>query len=159
MKLFYWLFAAAILLDLVIVPWLFGVGWLVKFVLALLPFAFLFFDNRHTAIIFAASLIYFRLASSFNLGILFLALGACLVFERWFLINFFHRRAWQTLVLSSLGIVVFYLVLLGFSRLLIPAQFYLSASLIISAMLSVGASVLVNFIFQKIYSHVQPTLF
>ncbi len=154
MKLFYWLFALAVLLDLVIVPWLFGVGWLMKFVLTLLPFAFLFLNNRSVTIIFLVSSVYLRLTSSLNLGILFLALVLFFVFERWFLVNFFHREAWQTAVLSSLGIAVFYIIVFGVSFFITPTLFYLSFSVVISLLLSAGFSIPVTFLLRRAYPHV-----
>lgn len=141
----------AVLLDMALMPWIFGASWLFKFVLAVLPFAFLFLRGDALIIIFAITLVYLRAASGFNLGILLAALGTFLFFDRWFLIKFFHKTAWQTMVLSGAGVFVFYAVLLTLTRFLTPAAFYLNTGLIISAILTAGASAGFNMLFSRMY--------
>ncbi len=135
-------------MDLAVLPWLFGASWLPKLVLALLPFGFLSLPNRDVKIVFIIALVYLRVTSDFNLGLLFLALMIFLFFERWFLVNFFHRSAWQTLVLSGLGVAVFYAVMLGSSWAFDPAAFALNPALfmalLISSLSAAGASFLFN---------------
>lgn len=148
MRWYYFLLIAAGLLDSAVLPWLFGASWLPKLVLAILPFGFLFSNSRDLKIIFVLALIYLRAASEFNLGLLFLALVLFLFFERWFLTNFFHRSAWQTLALSGWGVAVFYVVLFGLSSLLNPAAFVFGAGrlwpILTSALAAAGASFLIN---------------
>lgn len=149
MKRYYFLLVGAVVLDLVVFPWLFGAGWLPKAVLMVLPFIFLRLERRSLYIVFALILIYLRVAGDFNLGILFLALTSFLFFEKWFLVNFFHRDAWQTLALSGLGVVVFYAVLGALSSLLAPGVFYLNVAVAISVILSAAGGSGVNFLFRK----------
>lgn len=153
MRLYYLLFLGAVLLDLVILPWFFGLSLMFKAVLAVLPFTFLFMPDKQLKYFFVVALIYFRATTQFNLGILFLALGAFLFFEKYFLTNFFHKTAWQTLALASGGISVFYFVLLGFSRVLTPDIFYINSGLLISILFSMVVSTAFNFLINKIYKH------
>lgn len=148
MKRYYFLLAAAAILDLAVLPWLFGASWLPKLVLVLLPFGFLFLNGRDLKTVFVLALIYLRVVSEFNLGILFLALVLFLFFERWFLTNFFHRSSWQTLALSGLGVAVFYAAIFGLSLLFTPTVFIFSAGALVpvitSALAAAGASFLLN---------------
>ena len=139
-------------LDAVLLPWLYNAAWLPKLALALLPFAFLFLEGRGLKVVFAVVLIYLRVLSPFNLGILFLALMALVGFERGVLTNFFHKTAWQSLVLSSLGLAVFYGLVWGLSKLLTPEVFYLSTGLLISLVLTMGVSVGVNLVSKRIFN-------
>ncbi len=108
MKKYYGVLILAVLLDLAILPWFFGGSLIPNLFFTILPFGFLFLPNKHLKIIFLFSLIYIRVTTSFNLGVIFLALMLMLVYERWFLVNFFHRSAWQTLAFSGFGVLVFY---------------------------------------------------
>lgn len=125
-------------------PWLFSAGWMFKFVLALLPLAFLFLKNRALIVVFAITLIYLRLTSFFNLGLLFLALIVFLFFERWFLTTFFHKTAWQTSVFSGLGVIIFYGALFLLVRFLTPEKFYVNWHIIISLILTTLAGLVLN---------------
>ena len=136
-------------LDAVLLPWLYNAAWLPKLTLALLPFAFLFLEGRGLKMVFAVVLIYLRVLSPFNLGILFLALMALVGFERGVLTNFFHKTAWQSLVLSSLGLLIFYAVTWGLAGLLTPEDFYFNSSLLVSLVLTMGVSVGINLGFHK----------
>lgn len=118
MKWYYAVLILAVLLDLAILPWFFGGSLIPNLFFTVLPFGFLFLPSKHLKIIFIFSLVYIRVTTSFNLGILFLALMLMLVFEKWFLANFFHRSAWQTLALSGLGVVIFYATLFSLNWLL-----------------------------------------
>ncbi|MEK7609153.1 MAG: hypothetical protein AAB476_01590, partial [Patescibacteria group bacterium] len=149
MKWYYFLLAGAVLLDLAVLPWLFGVSWLPQVVLMVLPFIFLRLERRDLYIIFTLVLVYLRAAGDFNLGVLFLALAAFLLFEKLFLAKFFHRDAWQTLALSGLGIIVFYAVLGVFSIFLTPGVFHLDAGVAISIILSAAGGSGANFLFRK----------
>lgn len=111
MKRYYFTLIIGVLLDLAVLPWFFGASLIPNLFFTILPFGFLFLPNKHLKILFLFSLIYIRVTTSFNLGIIFLALMLMLVFERWFLSNFFHRSAWQTLALSGFGVVIFYIIL------------------------------------------------
>lgn len=152
MRWYYFLLIAAVLLDLAILPWLFGVSWLPQLVLAILPFGFLFLPERDLKIIFALILIYLRSTSGLNLGILFLALILFLFYERWFLINFFHRSAWQTLAFSGLGVIIFYLTATGLSWRLVPAELLVSLGLIVSILLTTVAGASISFLLNRFYS-------
>ena len=152
MKSFYWILGWAILLDWVIMPWLWGAIFYVKFALAILPFAFLFLPARQLNITFLILLVYLRSAGSYNLGIIFIALLIFAVFERWFLTNFFHKSSWQTLVLSAGGIVLFYGILAGLSGALIPGS-YLDWQLVITAVSTAVFSIGFNFILTRTYKH------
>ena len=149
MKWYYFLLAGAVVLDTAVLPWLVGVSWLPQVVLMVLPFIFLRLERRDLYVIFTLVLVYLRTVSDFNLGILFLALLSLLFFEKWFLVNFFHKDAWQTLALSGFGVVVFYLVLGGASSLLTPNVFYLNIATIIAIVLSSLGSSGINFLFRK----------
>ena len=131
-------------LDAVLVPWLYNAAWLPKLALALLPFGFLFLGGRGLKAVFITTLLYLRVLGQFNLGVLFLALMALAAFERIILTGFFHKTAWQSLVLSSLGLLVFYGIIWGLSGLLTPENFYLSPGLFISLALTMAVSVGVN---------------
>ncbi len=140
-KHIYLILAGAIFLDLILTPWIFGVGWLFKFTFVVLPFLFLFLEDRRVlTYLFILLLIYFRVASSFNLGLLFLALGSFLAYERWFLINFFHKTAWQTLVFSGGGVAVFYAILFGLSSIFNSVSPSFNSGVLISIALTVAAS-------------------
>jgi hypothetical protein len=151
MKSFYIIFVFAILFDLVISPWLFGVGWLPKLVLILLPFAFIFLSSRQMLAIFIASLLFWRIASSFNIGIIFLALILLLCYERWFIVNFFHKTAWQTMVFSGAGIFIFYFIVLGLSNLLGESVFLFDWGVILSCFLGMIFGMIANVVLLKIY--------
>lgn len=152
MKRYYFLLAGAVLLDGMILPWLFGASWLPKAVMIFLCFVFLRLERRNLYFIFALAVVYLRAAGDFNLGILFLALTSFLFFEKWFLVNFFHRDAWQTLALSGLGVIAFYVVLGGSADVLTPDVFNLNAAWAISATLSAAGGSGVNFLFRKFSS-------
>ena len=144
-KNIYLILAGTIFLDLILTPWIFGVGWLFKFTFVVLPFLFLFLEDRRVlTYLFILLLIYFRVASSFNLGLLFLALGSFLAYERWFLINFFHKTAWQTLVFSGGGVAVFYAVLLGLSSVFSPGALSFNHGVAVSILLSAIAAAIFN---------------
>lgn len=151
MKSFYVIFVFAILFDLVISPWLFGIGWLPKLVLALLPFAFIFLPFRQMIAVFIASLLFWRIAASFNMGIIFLALILLLCYERWFIVNFFHKTAWQTMVFSGAGIFIFYFTVLGLSSILNQSDFFFDWGVASSCFLSMVFGILANPLFLKIY--------
>ena len=108
MKWYYSVLILAVLLDLAILPWFFGGSLIPNLFFTILPFGFLFLPSRHLKLVFIFALIYIRVTTSFNLGLIFLSLMLMLVFEKWFLTNFFHRSAWQTLALSGFGVVIFY---------------------------------------------------
>lgn len=152
MRWYYFLLAAAVLLDLAVLPWLFGVSWLPQLVLALLPFGFLFLPERDLKIIFALVLIYLRSTSGLNLGILFLALILFLFYERWFLVNFFHRSAWQTLALSGLGVIIFYLTAAGLSWRLAPADLLVNWGLAISILFTATTGAGISFLLSRFYN-------
>ncbi|MBI2052107.1 MAG: hypothetical protein HYT38_00305 [Candidatus Sungbacteria bacterium] len=152
MKRYYFLLAGAVLLDGMILPWLFGVSWLPKAVIMALSFIFLRLERRNLYIVLALTLVYLRAVSDFNLGILFLALATFLFFEKWFLVSFFHKEAWQTLALSGLGVIAFYVVLGGLANVLTPDVFNLNAAWAISATLSAAGGSGVNFLFRKFSS-------
>ena len=154
MKPFYWILALAIFLDAVVLPWLVGQTYYPKLVLAVLPFAFLFLSGRDSKIFFILVLIYFRTVAGFNLGLLFLALLALMFFEQWFLSNFFHKTAWQTMVFSGGGIALFYIVLFSLESILLGDRLWSWGGLyeIIS---TVGLSVALNFFFLRIYHRAQ----
>lgn len=143
-------------LDAVLLPWLYNAAWLPKLTLALLPFGFLFLEGRGLKAVFITTLLYLRALGPFNLGILFLALMALAAFERIILTGFFHKTAWQSLVLSSLGLPVFYGMTWGLSRLLTPGNFYFSPGLAISLILTMILSVGLNLGFRKIPSAINP---
>ena len=149
MKWYYFLLAGAVLLDLAVLPWLFGVSWLPQVVLMVLPFIFLRLERRDLYIVSAFVLVYLRSVSNFNLGILFLALVSFLFFEKWFLVNFFHKDAWQTLALSGLGVVVFYAVLGILSFFTAPGVFYPDTALVISIILSAIGGSGINLLLRK----------
>lgn len=153
MKSFYWLLGAAALLDLIIMPWVWGGNFYIKFVLALLPFAFAFFSKRDTNIIFMAALIYLRIASSYNLGLIFIALMAMAVFESRFLIIFFHKTVWQSLIFSAAGIILFYLVLVGGYSLLMPGNVFLDWRFTETILATTCFSAVLNFLLIRIYKH------
>jgi len=144
MRFFYVLLVLAIVLDLIIMPWFFSAAWMLKFVLALLPLYFLFFKKRALIAVFAIVLIYLRLTSFFNLGLLFLSLIAFLFFERWFLTTFFQKTAWQTSVFSCLGVIIFYVVLFLLVRVFTSEIFYVNWNLTVSVFLTALASLAVN---------------
>ncbi|MEK7078273.1 MAG: hypothetical protein AAB911_01760 [Patescibacteria group bacterium] len=144
-KHIYLILAGAMFLDLILMPWFFGMGWLFKFTLIVLPFLFLFLEDRRVlTYLFILLLIYFRVTGFFNLGLLFLALGSFLIYERWFLINFFHKTAWQTLVFSGGGIAVFYAVLLGLSSVFSPEALVFNQGIALSILLSAIAAAIFN---------------
>lgn len=149
MRRYYLVFFGAVALDLAVLPWLWGASWLPKAVMVALAFLFLRLERRDLYFIFAFALVYLRAAGDFNLGILFLALTAFLLFEKLFLVNFFHRDAWQTLALSGLGVIVFYAVLGVFSGFLASGVFNLNAAAAISIILSAAGGSGVNFLFRK----------
>ncbi len=149
MRRYYLVFLGAAALDLAVLPWLWGANWLPKAIMMALSFLFLRLERRDLYFIFALALVYLRAAGDFNLGILFLALAAFLLFEKLFLAKFFHRDAWQTLVLSGLGIIVFYAVLGVFSIFLTPGVFHLDAGVAISIILSAAGGSGANFLFRK----------
>ena len=151
LKSFYVIFALAAVFDLIISPWLFGVGWLPKMVLVLLPFAFIFLPSRGMWAVFIATLVYWRAAASFNIGIIFLALVLFLAFERWFIVNFFHKTAWQTMIFSGAGILIFYAVLAGASGILAPQTIIIDLGTVISCVLGMAFGILANVILLKIY--------
>ena len=153
MKSFYWILAGAAALDWIVMPWLWGGNFYIKFVLAILPFALAFSPPRDLKIFFAAVLFYLRVSGSYNLGILFLALLLLVFFERWFLASFFHKTAWQTLVLSAGGLFLFYGVLLGLSAMLVWGCYSWNWSLVGSILASAIASIGFNFLFARIYKH------
>ncbi|MDP3800428.1 MAG: hypothetical protein Q8Q90_03335 [bacterium] len=111
MKWYYFTLVIGVLLDLAVLPWFFGASLIPNLFFTILPFGFLFLPSKHLKLLFIFSLIYIRVTTSFNMGIIFLALMLMLVFERWFLTNFFHRSAWQTLAFSGFGVLVFYATL------------------------------------------------
>lgn len=139
-------------LDAVLVPWLYNAAWLPKLTLALLPFAFLFLEGRAQKAVFVIVLAYLRVLGSFNLGILFLALIILVIFERVVLAGFFRKDAWQSLALSSLGLLIFYGLVWGLSKLLMPEDFYLTPGLLISLVLTMAMSVGVNLGFKRIFN-------
>jgi hypothetical protein len=149
-KNIYLILAAAIFLDLILTPWIFGAGWLFKFTLMVLPFLFLFLEDRRVlTYLFILLLIYFRVTGSFNLGLLFLALGSFLAYERLFLVNFFHKTAWQTLVFSGGGIIIFYAALLGLSSVFSPEALSFNSGVAISVLLSAISAAIFNVIAAK----------
>ncbi len=152
MKSFYIIFVFAILFDLVISPWLFGVGWLPKLVLILLPFAFIFLSSGGMIAVFVTTLLYWRIAVSFNMGIIFLALILFLYYERWFIVNFFHKTAWQTMVFSGAGIFIFYFVVLGGSAIFDNKAFFFDWGIGASCVLGIIFGMLSSSILLKIYA-------
>ena len=74
-----------------------------------------------------------------------------MIYERWFLKNFFNKTAWQSLVLASAGIAVFYAVVLGLNRLLVSDNFYTVGSMVIAVVFSMIVSASLNFLLNKIY--------
>ena len=151
LKSFYIIFALAIIFDLIISPWLFGVGWLPKMVLALLPFAFIFLPSSGMSAVFIATLVYWRATTSFNIGIIFLALILFLAFERRFIVNFFHKTAWQTMVFSGAGIFIFYAAIIGLSKILAPQAAVFDSGIAISCVFGMIFGILANIILLKIY--------
>lgn len=140
----------AIFFDLILAPWLLGLGWFFKFTLAILPGLFLVLEDRRTlTIIFVVMLAYLRAAGFFNLGIIFLALGSVWVYERYFLVSFFHRSAWQTLVFSGGGIFVLYAALLGLSSIFDSKVIILDGGLLTTIFLNTIAAISFNFITNK----------
>ncbi len=117
--------------------------------LAILPLGFLFLPVRHLKIIFVLSLIYLRATTFFNLGLLFLGLILMVFFERWFLLNFFHRSAWQTLVLSGLGLALFYLVVFSLNWFLGLTQSSIALGQIVNIFVLTAVSALASFLFSK----------
>lgn len=117
MKFFYAIFAFAIIFDIAISPWLFGVGWLPKLVLVFLPFPFIFLSFWEVFAIFSATLIYLRSTTSFNAGIIFLSLALFLFYERRLIAVFFQKTALPTIIFSGGGIIVFYIAILGASAI------------------------------------------
>ena len=150
MKSFYWILALAIFLDAAVLPWLVGQNYYPKLVLAILPFAFLFLPSRDSKIFFILATVYFRTVAGFNLGLLFLAMLTFIFFEQWFLSNFFHKTAWQTMVFSSGGIALFYTVLFSLESIFFRESLWSwgGSYEIISA---IGLSIILNFFFLRIY--------
>ena len=153
MKSFYWILACAFGLDLIVLPWLWNGNFPLKFTLAVLPFAFLFLNNRHTKIVFAVVLVYLRSATGFNLGVIFISLLALAVFERWFLTNFFHKTAWQTLLFSGGGVIIFYIFLFSLSSALFPASHAFSLGIAAEAIASSLASAGLSFLLSRVYKN------
>lgn len=149
MKLYYFLLLGAIFLDAAVLPLVFGAGWMLKAVWAVLPFILLFAPERHLTPLIFIVLIYFRVGGSINLGVLFLGLVVFLIYERWFLGNFFHKTAWQSLILASAGFAVFYGLVLGLARLTGSDGFYSATVGIIPFLFSLAASAGLNFLLVK----------
>ena len=122
-----------------------------KLVLALLPFAFIFLPFGGMSAVFIAALLYWRSAAHFNIGIIFLALILFLYYERWFIVNFFHKTAWQTMFFSGAGIFIFYAVILGASALVDPEAFFFDRGIVLSCALGVVLGILANASLLKIY--------
>ena len=152
MKRYYFLLGGAVVLDAAVLPWLFGASWLPKAVMMFLCFVFLRLERRNLYFIFALALAYLGVAGDFNLGILFLAMTVFLFFEKWFLVSFFHKEAWQTSSLSGLGIIVFYVVLGGLAGILTPSVFSLNSAWCVAAVLSAAGGSGINFLFRKFSS-------
>lgn len=151
MRSYYFIFAGAVLFDLIISPWLWGAGWLPKLVLVVLPFAFIFLPTMETAGVFAVSLLYFRSASDFNMGLIFLALVLFLTYERRFIVGFFHKTAWQTMIFSGGGILIFYIALYGLAAVLSPGVAMVEMGTATSAVLETTLGVIANFLFVRAY--------
>ena len=132
-----------------ILPWLIGKTWLPSIFLSTLPLIFLSANKTNLKVIFAFVLIYVRIVSAFNLGLLFLALLALVVYERWFLGNFFHKDIWQTTVFSGGGVVIFYLVLFGLSYLLSPENIILDRGVLLNIILTTILSIALNLCAKK----------
>jgi len=143
----------AVLLDVAVLPWLIGRTWLPSIFLATLPLVFLFAGRTSLKVIFAAVLIYLRIVSAFNLGILFLALLTLAVYERWFLGNFFHKDAWQTTVFSGGGVIVFYLILFGLGYFLSPDNLIFNNGVLLNIVLTAGLSIIFSLSAKKFYPH------
>lgn len=151
MKSFYIIFVLAAIFDLIISPWFFGVGWMPKFVLSILPFAFIFLPSREAAAVFAAALIFFKVAISFNIGIVFLGLILLFYYERRFIVNFFHKTAWQSMFFSGAGIFIFYFVVLAASYFLDKSHFFFDWGVVVSCFSSMILGMIFNNLFLKIY--------
>ena len=149
MRRYYLVFFGAVALDLTVLPWLWGASLTPKAVMIALTFLFLRLEQRDLYFIFALTLVYLRAGGDFNLGVLFLALAAFLLFEKLFLAKFFHRDAWQTLALSGLGVVVFYAVLGILSFFTAPGVFYPDTALVISIILSAIGGSGINLLLRK----------
>jgi hypothetical protein len=151
MKSFYVIFVLAIIFDLIISPWLFGIGWLPKLVLILLPFAFIFLPSGGMITVFITTLLYWRIATPFNMGIIFLALILFLYYERWFIVNFFHKTAWQTTMFSGIGVFIFYLITLGASAVVDHSEFFFDWGIVLSCALGMIFGTLTNMFLLRIY--------
>lgn len=148
---YYFLLLGAVVLDAAVLPWFVSAGWMFKAVWAVLPFIFLFAPGKHWLFLGLLALIYFRAASYYNLGVLFLGLCVFLIYERWFLKNFFNKTAWQSLFLASAGLVVFYIIISGLNWLTASKEFYFTESLLLPLLFSVMVSAGLNFLLCKIY--------
>jgi cell shape-determining protein MreD len=150
MKSFYFIFLLALTFDLIIFPTSGSASWLPRLTLVLLPFAFLFTKRRMLEIFFIISGLVFWLTAGINLGLVVFSLGIALFFEKWVVLKIFHKDAWQTLIISSLGVIVFG-ILLGFTSLILTSEkTFFSGALVLSFVLTTLLSVAVTYILRKI---------
>jgi len=150
MKSFYIIFLTAILFDLIIIPSTGALAWLPRLTLAFLPFVFLFGSSRMVQVIFFITALFFWIGTNINLGVIVFALGAMLFFERWAILKIFHKDAWQTLVISSLGVIVFGFFLLLTTYLVSPEDVFLNGAIGVSFLLTTVLAWPLTFFFKKI---------
>lgn len=150
MKSFYFIFLFALFFDLVISPVSGAISWLPILTLTLLPFVFLFAERRILGIFFIVTSLVFWLTAGINLGLVVFSLGGALFFEKWIILKIFHLESWRTLLISSLGVLVFGFLLAFITVITSPEKNLFSGTFILSFILTTIISILVNYILIKI---------
>ena len=77
-----------------------------------------------------------------------------MLYERWFLVNFFHKTAWQTLIFSGGGIIIFYAALLGLGSIFSPGALSFNSGVAASVLFSAIAAAVFNIMAGKFYLRV-----
>ena len=150
MKSFYLIFAAALFFDLIVSPSFGASSWLPRLSLVLLPFVFVFAKRPILEIFFIIMGLVIWLTTGINLGIVVFSLGIALFFEKWVILKIFHREAWQTLAISSLGVLVFGVLIASISNLSSPEEIFFRGSFILSIILTTLISIPISCLLRQI---------
>jgi len=144
MRRFYAILIIALAVDIILLPVLDLAAWFPRLTLALIPFVFLFAPPRASYAFFAVVTVFYWLTTSLNLGIIIFSLGLTMFFIRRIIPRFFHKDAWQTMIASSFGVLIFGAFLIVLSLIFAPGSIFVSPALIVSFILSAVVAVGAN---------------
>ncbi len=148
---FVFLFAIALVLDLVFARVTDGSVFVPYLMLSTLPALFLFTKTSVAGSTGVIAVLFLWIAGNLNLGIVTFSVGILYVLERWVIPTLFHTSTWQALVVAALGLPVMVGVATGLTLLLSSSTVGFTAHITISTLLSTALSLAILFVLRKRY--------